>query len=129
VRGKRTWGFTPQEWDRARCALERLLADAALRRCTVTYGEVARTALGGRVSARSGALMDLLGDVDRQAERDRGVIIASLVVRADTGMPGEGYFLFVEDELGRPVPDRRVFWEHEVERVWESYASDTGAAE
>ena len=128
MRRKRTCGFTPQEWDDARRALERLLADTALRRSTVTYGEVARSALGGRVSARSGALMDLLGDVDRKAKTDRGVLVASLVVRADTGMPGEGYFLFVEDELGRPVPDRRGFWEHEVDRVWESYAADTGAA-
>ncbi len=50
-------------------------------------------------------------------------MIASLVVRADTGMPGEGYFLFAAEELGLPaLDDRRGFWEREVARVWDAYA-------
>ena len=77
----------------------------------------------GRVSARSGALMSLLGEVDTATEAERGVMIASLVVRADTGMPGEGYFAFAADELGREaVGDPRAFWEREVQRVWDAYA-------
>lgn len=122
MRHNRTWGFTPQEWAEARLGLELLLKETALSRSTVTYGEVARRVFGGRVSARSGALMDLLDEVDTRAEHERGVIVASLVVRADSGMPGEGYFVFVEEELGRRVPDRRRFWQDEVERVWDSYS-------
>lgn len=122
MRHKRTWGFTPKEWAEARLGLDQLLRETALGRSTVTYGEVARRVFGGRVSARSGALMDILDEVDTQAEHERGVIVASLVVRADSGMPGEGYFVFVEEELGRHVPDRRRFWQDEVERVWDSYS-------
>lgn len=122
MRHKRTWGFTPAEWADAAIALEQLLGETALGRSTVTYGEVARRVFGGRVSARSGALMDLLDEMDTRAEQERGVIVASLVVRADSGMPGEGYFVFVEEELARPVLDRRRFWEREVERVWDLYA-------
>jgi hypothetical protein len=118
----RTWGFTPQEWDAMRADLEYLLADVAARRSTVTYGEIARRVFGGRASARSGALMDLLGEVDEEADARLGVMVASLVVRADTGMPGEGYFAFAADELGRPVGDRRAFWEAEVADVWDAYA-------
>ena len=119
---KRKWGFEPEEWVRARADLTALLAEVASRRSTVTYGEVARRVLGGRVSARSSALMDLLGEVDTAIEAERGVIAASLVVRADTGIPGEGYFHFAAAELGRHIEDPAAFWRDEVERVWSSYA-------
>ena len=121
---KRTWGFTPEEWAGARVELERLLAETAAARSTITYGEVARRVFASRVSARSGALMDMLGEVDTQAEAEGGVIIASLVVRADSGMPGEGYFIFAQEELGRRIPDRSAFWQHEVGRVWDAHRTD-----
>ena len=117
------WGFSAGEWSGALDRLSRLLAETAAARATVTYGDVARVAFEGRVTARSGALMEALGDVDRATEAQRGVMIASLVVRADTGIPGDGYFAFASDELGRDVrAERRVFWEREVARVWDAYA-------
>lgn len=118
------WGLGPGEWDDARRELESLLEHAAASGATVTYGEAARRAFGGRFSARSGALMDLLGEVDERLDRERGVMIASLVVRADTGMPGDGYFLFAAQELGRDVSDRAVFWRGEAQRVWQAYRTD-----
>jgi len=119
--GRRRWGLEPAEWDEAKESLRQLVAGAAARRCTVTYGEAARVAFGGRFSARSGALMDLLGEVDTEEEAARGVIIASLVVRKDTGMPGDGYFAFVSDALGREVTDRAAFWKDQAEAVWCEY--------
>lgn len=124
---KRRWGFTGAEWADARRALEELLAEAGRSRTTVTYGEVARRAMDGRVSARSSALMDLLGEVDTEADERLGVMVASLVVRADTGMPGEGYFQFAARELGRPIGDQRAFWTAEVKRVWDAYAAEAVA--
>ncbi len=124
----RTWGFSPDEWANARTRLTSLLSEVAAARLTITYGEVARRALDGRVSARSGALMDLLGEVDEQAESAWGVMIASLVVRADSGMPGEGYFVFAEEELGRMITDRAVFWRTEVERVWDAFAEQNASS-
>ena len=121
--GNGRWGFSETEWADARRALEALLAEAGRARSTVTYGEVARRAMGGRVSARSSALMDLLGEVDTEADARLGCMVASLVVRADTGMPGEGYFHFAAQELGRPIGDQREFWEAEVRRVWNAYAA------
>jgi len=118
----RTWGFTPDEWAIARTRLTGLLSEVAAARSTITYGEVAKRALDGRVSARSGALMDLLGEVDSRTERSHGVMIASLVVRADSGIPGDGYFAFAEQKLGRTIVDRAAFWRAEVERVWDSFA-------
>ena len=125
---KRRWGFSEEEWAEARRALEQLLAEVGRSRSTVTYGEVARRALGGRVSARSSALMDLLGEVDTEADARLGCMVASLVVRADTGMPGEGYFHFAATELGRPIGDQRAFWETEVQRVWAAYRAEAQEA-
>jgi len=102
--------------------LTTLLSEVAERRSTVTYGEIARRVFHGAVSARSGALMDLLGEVDSATDAERGIMIASLVVRADSGIPGEGYFLFAAEELGRPIADRRAFWETEAERAWAAFA-------
>lgn len=118
----RTWGFSPDEWAGARARLTALLSEVAAARSTITYGEIAKRALDGRVSARSGALMNLLGEVDTRTERSRGVMIASLVVRADSGIPGDGYFAFAEEELGRTITDRSAFWQTEVERVWDAFA-------
>ena len=68
--------------------------------------------------------MDLLGEVDTEADARLGCMVASLVVRADTGMPGEGYFHFAAEQLGRPVAEKRAFWTAEVERVWAAYATE-----
>ncbi len=119
---RRTWGFTPEEWEQMHAELRGLLESVAAARSTVTYGEVARRVFNGRVSARSGALLDLLGEVDTQTDDTLGIMVASLVVRADSGIPGDGYFAFAENELGRPIADRRAFWEREVNAVWDAYA-------
>lgn len=126
---KRTWGFTPDEWEAARMEMARILAEVARARSTVAYGEIARRVFDGRVSARSGALIDLLGEVDTEADAELGIMIASLVVRADSGMPGEGYFVFAAEELGRPLADRNIFWEREVARVWDAFAPGPCAAQ
>ncbi len=120
----RTWGFSADEWAIVRERLTILLSEVAAMRSTITYGEVSKRVFDGRVSARSGALMDLLGEVDTRTEETRGVMIASLVVRADSGMPGEGYFAFAEEELGRALSDRTTFWRDEVERVWDAFAPE-----
>lgn len=124
----RTWGMTEQEWSRATDSLRALLIEAASTRSTVTYGEIARRVFGGRFSARSGALMDLLGAVDAETDAALDIMIASLVVRADTGMPGEGYFAFVTEELGRVVDDRVAFWRTEAEKVYDAFAPAPGEA-
>ena len=117
----RRWGLDPAEWAAAKESLRGLLRRAAATGSTVTYGEAAAVAFEGRFSARSGALMDLLGEVDDEEERERGVMIASLVVRADTGLPGEGYWVFARDVLHRDVSNREAFWNDEVAAIRAAY--------
>lgn len=111
-----------EEWTKARGELRAMLRDAAVRRSTVTYSEVAFRCFGGRVPARSRLIMDLLAEVDSEEAADTGLVIASLVVRADSGVPGAGYFSFLALELGRDVSDPHAAWRAEAERVWAAFA-------
>ncbi len=120
------WGFTDEQWFELVARLQALLVEAARGRGTVTYGEIARRVFDGRVLARSAAVMSLVDDACDRLDHGRGTVMASLVVRADTGMPGEGYFAWALD-AGYDVSDRERFWREQAERVWESWSE--GAAD
>ena len=116
------WGFSDSEWTRMNLELQALLVDAARHRGTVTYGEIARRVFGGRVLARSSAVMSLVDEACDSLDAGRSTVMASLVVRADSGMPGEGYFRWA-DAAGHDVTDRDSFWREQAERVWECWGS------
>jgi len=92
----------------------RAVAIAAARRCqTVTYGELrvaAHEATGMKVGHNQYAA--LVMDVNRAAD---GCLLSAIVVRADTGEPGEGLLPFA----------RRSGFEAPVEtlqrQVWERF--------
>lgn len=111
----------PEQWRQAKRDLREMLAEAAAERGTVTYSDVALRVFGGTVPARSRLIMDVLSEVDEELQAERGIIIASLVVRADTGLPGAGYFVFISDRFGRDVSDPEAAWRAEAERVWCAY--------
>lgn len=106
----------------AKAAMREILLDAAATRRTVTYGELALMVFGGLVPARSRYIMDLLSEIDREEHGRTGTIIASLVVRADSGIPGAGYFSFIAIDFGRDVSNPRDAWRIEAEKVWDAYA-------
>lgn len=107
----------------AKGEMREMLIEAARRRRTVTYGEVSLRVFGGLVPARSRYIMDLLGEIDEEEQLARGIIIASLVVRADSGIPGAGYFTFLADRFGKDVSDPAEAWRKEAEKVWGAYAT------
>lgn len=102
-----------------------MLIDAARHRSTVTYSDVSLHVFGGRVPARSRLIMDLLSEVDEEEQAARGIIIASLVVRADTGIPGAGYFTFLARRFGKEVAEPAEAWRREAELVWAAYAGES----
>jgi hypothetical protein len=102
-----------------------MLADAARDRATVTYSDVAFRVFEGQVPARSRLIMDLLSEVDTEVAAERGIVIATLVVRADSGLPGAGYFTFIADRFGRDVSDPAAAWHDEAERVYAAFAEES----
>lgn len=120
---------TPEDWARMRSVLLGMLEAAARNRATVTYRDVAVHVFGGTVPARSRLIMDLLSEVDEQVFVEHGIIIASLVVRADSGIPGEGYFHFIASRFGRDVSDPRAAWCEEAEKVWATFTDGASRGE
>ena len=118
---RKRFGFTPSEWDEALAEMRRALVEVAEARTTITYGELVTRVAPGRLSARSAGLGVLLGEICAIEDEARGIMLGSVVVRAESGVPGKGYFRHAA-ELGRNVREPSVFWQAEVEWVWNSYA-------
>ena len=116
------------EWQDAKTTLREMLAEAARSRATVTYADVALRVFGGTVPARSRLIMDLLAEVDEEVEREEGIVIATLVVRRDSGLPGAGYFTFLATRFGADVSDPATAWAQYAQAVWDHFATEDGGA-
>jgi hypothetical protein len=119
--GDTVYGFSRDAW---RAAVEQAsahLVSLARARATTTYSGLCSAVTAIDIKPYSFAMMALLNQVCAEADRAHGVMLASLVTRKDTGLPGDGYFAFAET-LGRDVADRRAFWESEVERIYAAFA-------
>jgi hypothetical protein len=120
--------MTQEAWVEKREHMRALLTGIAESRATISYGEVSQIVFDGHFSARSSALAQMLEEVCTLEDAARGAMLGSVVVRADSGIPGKGYYLFADDKLRRdldptdPASCRR-FWQQEVQRVWETYSA------
>lgn len=114
------WGLALDDWRAAKDQAESLIIARARERGTVTYSELCSSITVARFKPYSWRLIALLDEICSQEDAALGIVLASLVVRRDTGMPGEGYFAHAA-KLGRDVSDREGFWRSEAERVWAAY--------
>lgn len=114
------WGLPLADWETARAQAEAAVIERARRRSTITYSELCAAISVARFKPYSWRLMALLDEVCADQDAERGIILATLVVRADTGRPGEGYFSALE-RLGADVSRRETLWLAEAERVWSAF--------
>ena len=119
-RDETRWGIPLAQWADARLRARSAMLARARAHETITYAELAQAVSETGFRPRSWALMALLGEVCRDEDPVHGVWTASLVVRKDTGMPGDGYFGYAERE-GLDVSDKGAFWREHVQRVWNAY--------
>jgi hypothetical protein len=123
-----TWGLSREAWDERREQMRALLVGIAESRATITYGEISEIVFARHFSPRSSALSQMLEEVCTLEDKQRGISLGAVVVRADSGIPGKGYFAFACEKLDRslnpadPASCRR-FWQSEVERIWDVYAA------
>lgn len=116
------WGIPLAQWADARATMREALLARACSGQTITYSELARAVAVTGFRPRSWALMAMLGEVCDAEDPVHDVWIASLVVRQDTGMPGEGYFAYAVRE-GLDCDDRAGFWRERVQQVWNAYGT------
>jgi hypothetical protein len=117
------YGFPVEAWEAAKQQANALLAERARERRTITYAEICRSVDAIELKPRSWAIMGFLNEICTEADAKHGIMLASLVVRADTGMPGDGYFRNAS-RLGRDVTDSEAYWRSEVERIYAVYAEE-----
>lgn len=114
------YGFPLADWERAHEQAKAYILSCARERRTTTYTELCEAVTAIRLKPRSWAMKAFLNRICTEEDAQHGVMLASLVVRKDTGMPGDGYFGHA-DRLGRETAERRAFWEREVERVYRAF--------
>ena len=117
------YGFSNDAWATAKAQTNALLEARARERRTITYAEICRAVDAIDLKPRSWAIMGFLNEICTEADAKHGIMLASLVVRADTGMPGDGYFRHAE-RLGRDVSDREAYWRSEIERIFAVYVDE-----
>jgi methyl coenzyme M reductase subunit C len=117
------YGFPVEAWEAAKSQANALLEDVARSRSTITYAEICREVTAVQLKPRSWAIMGFLNEICTEADAKHGIMLASLVVRADTGMPGDGYFRNAA-RLGRDVSDPEAYWRSEVERIYAVFAPE-----
>ena len=117
------YGFPLEAWEAAKLQANGLIESRAAERGTLTYAELCREVTAITLKPRSWAIMGFLNEICSEADAKFGIMLATLVVRADTGLPGDGYFRHAE-RLGRDVSDRVAYWRSEAERVWAAFSRE-----
>jgi len=117
------YGFPFGAWEAAKQQANAFIQERARERGTLTYAELCREVTAITLKPRSWAIMGFLNEICTEADAKYGIMLATLVVRADTGLPGDGYFRHAE-RLGRDVTDREAYWRSEAERVWSAFAEE-----
>lgn len=114
------WGLPLEQWRQAKEEARDVIIARARACGTITYAELCAAVTAAHFRHYSWALMALLDEVCDEQDPLYGIMLASLVVRRDTGMPGNGYFAWAE-RAGFDVSDREAFWRAETEKVWAAY--------
>jgi hypothetical protein len=119
------YGFPVADWEQAKEQATQALLECARRRETTTYAALCDTVTAVRLRPYSFGMVAFLDEICEEEDAAHGTVIASLVTRKDTGMPGEGYFRHAS-RIGRDTSNRRAFWEHEVARIYDVWADEKG---
>lgn len=114
------YGFSRDAWEAAKEQARDFLIGRARDRGTTTYSELCEVVTAVQLRPYSFGMMAFLNEVCAEEDAKNGVMLASLVTRRDTGIPGDGYFKFAAG-LGRETFDREAFWRSEIERIYAAF--------
>jgi hypothetical protein len=115
------WGLDSDTWHAAVLEARVCLESCARSRRTIAYSELCRCIHTVSLRPYSWALMALLCEVASEVDVSRGLSLAALVVRRDTGMPGEGYFAGAGHGVAPEA--RESEWRGDVARLWDAYGA------
>lgn len=111
------YGFPRADWERAKAEAEAALVACARERETTTYAGLCAEVNSIQLRPYSFAMVAFLDEICCEQDAANGIVLATLVTRKDSGLPGEGYFRHAA-RLGHDVSDRQAFWHEQAERVY-----------
>jgi hypothetical protein len=117
------YGFPRADWELAKAQAGAVLAICARERAVTTYAALCEDVEAIQLRPYSFAMVAFLDEICAEEDEARGIVLASLVTRKDTGMPGEGYFRHAA-RLGHDVSDREGYWRDQAQRVWAAFGPD-----
>lgn len=120
-----TYGFLIADWEAAKQQGRDFLVACARQRSMTTYAGLCAEVDAVRLRPYSFAMVAFLDQICREDDSRHGIILATLVTRRDTGMPGEGYFQCAA-RMGCDLSDREAFWREQADLVFAVWA-DEGA--
>jgi hypothetical protein len=121
------YGFPRDRWERAKAQAETALVACGRQRSTTTYAALCAEVTEIGLRPYSFALVAFLDEICTRADEESGIVLASLVTRKDTGMPGEGYFRHAR-RTGHDISDRHAYWNEQVERVYSALSEGSTPA-
>lgn len=113
---------TEQLRRRAQAQARAICVQTARAGTVVTYGQLVEGIDALSYTPNHPALTDLLCAISRKENHAGRGMLSSVVVRVDTGQPGEGFFTLAT-ELGREYENEGAFWKQECAKVYRAWSA------
>jgi hypothetical protein len=109
------------DWGAVLDEMRAILIYLAKQRRTVCYSELCQLVTSARLHHRAPHFHKLLDQLSREDEAQGVPSLAALVVRKDSGIPGQGYFAIFRAEGGSP-DELEAYWRQQFEQVCDYWA-------
>jgi hypothetical protein len=116
-------GYPIEDWNKAKEEMRQILIEKAKARETITYSDLLSKIQTIKLHRGLRPFTDMLGEISREEDAaGRGMLTVLVVYKNHGKLPGDPFFTLA-DELGRNTSNRRKFFEGELKRVYDCWAS------
>lgn len=112
----------PVDWGAVKDEMRAILIHLAKQRKTICYSDLAALLSTARLHHRAPVFHRLLDEMSREDAAEGMPSLATLVVRKDSGIPGQGYFVISAAE-GDLVGDPEAYWKAQFEALCDYWAT------
>ncbi len=117
-----TFGYDQSVWDKAKSESREEMVQTAKRRRTITYGQLAQKVRAINFNPMDNAFHKMLGQICVEEYEAGRRLLSVVVVRADDGRPGPGFFDLAR-QLNQQVVEEDGFFSEELTRVHDAWAT------
>lgn len=113
-----------QRRNQAKRQAERIVLDAASAQHHLTYGDLVDRIEAITYAPNAPEVTDILTWISRKSFKERGCLVSAVVVRADNGRPGTGFFELLRKLRPSAVGKDDACWRSEVDLVYRTFGDD-----